>query len=88
MQKFQPVCPEAKLLLIFFLSFAIVKIPNLIYKMFFSTVSHFPDVKDGRIDILPFLEASKGIVRFVGKFKFSLNAFIGLFSPIPRFYMS
>lgn len=33
--------------------------------MFFSNVSPFPDINEGHIDLLPFLEASKGIVRFV-----------------------
>lgn len=50
-----------------------------VYKMFFSTVSHFPDAKDDRIDILPFLEACKGIVRFVGKFDYFLSTLIILF---------
>lgn len=41
--------------------------------MFFSGVSRFPETKEGRIEILPFLEASKGIVRFVGQNKILNN---------------
>ncbi|XP_054719808.1 glycolipid transfer protein-like [Uloborus diversus] len=33
--------------------------------MFFSDVTHFPEIEDGRIEILTFLDACRGIVRFI-----------------------
>lgn len=38
--------------------------------MFFSDCKRFPEVHDGKIKVIPFLEASKEIVKFVGKYKF------------------